>query len=261
MDAHAGSLSPVSDPAGPPDSHPGPAVGLPAGAGPASPPAHSGRPVVLGVDGRRGRWCGALLTPSALVFLDLADAADVLAAADALGAVAVGVDTPIGLPARDHRPVDLVARRVLSEGGAASRAFPAPPQAVLDAPTHAEAVQVSRALSGRGVSAQAWHLRRAIADGAAMARDPRVVEVHPELSFRAMAGRVLVSKKTPAGRAERLAALARALPGVDLHGIPHHDDAPDAAAAAWSARRWAVGAAAVLGGSAAADGTPMRIAV
>lgn len=243
MDAHPLSLSPVTT-------------------DPARAPLRPGPPVVLGVDGRRGRWCGALLTRSALVFLDLADADDVLAAADALGAVAVGVDTPIGLPAgRDPRRCDLAARRVLSAGGAASRVFPAPPGAVLQAVDHPTAVRVARRLTGRGVSVQAWQLRRAIADGAAMAGDPRVVEVHPELSFRVMTGRVPGSKKTPAGRAERLAALARVLPGVDLHGVPHHHDALDAAAAAWSARRWAEGAAAVLGGSRSADGIPMRIAV
>lgn len=250
MDAHAGSLSPVSAVPAPVRSPLPPAV------------TTTGPPVVLGVDGRRGRWCGALLTPTTLLFLDLADGADVLAAADALGAVAVGVDTPIGLPAGpDRRRCDLAARRVLSPGGGASRVFPAPPRAVLAEPTHRGAVAVARSRTGKGVSVQAWQLRHAIADGAVMARDARVVEVHPELSFRAMAGRVLASKKTPGGRGERLRALARVLPGVDLHGVPGHDDAPDAAAAAWSARRWAVGAAAVLGGSRSADGTPMRIAV
>lgn len=221
-------------------------------------------PPVLGLDGRRGRWCGALLAAGAVRFLDLAGPAEILAAAGpreqaADGVVAIGIDIPIGLPARGPRRCDLAARALVRRGGGAARVFLAPPQAVLEAPTHQAAVAVSRALTGRGVSIQAWSLRRAIGDGARLAPDPRVVEVHPELSFRAMTGRVLEAKKTPAGRVARLAALGAALPGIDLSDVPGHDDALDALACAWSARRWALGAASVLGGGRAADGTPMRI--
>ena len=229
VDAHAGSVSPVR--------------------------------TVLGLDGRRRRWAGALLGPADRVsFLDLADARAALAAADAAGAVAIGVDAPIGLPEAGSRAADLAARRALAgPGRAAGRVFAAPPLAVLRATTHAEAVRLARELTGRGVSVQTWNLRHAIASAAELAADGRVVEVHPELSFLAMAGRVLPRKKTGEGRAARLAALAAALPGLDRGTVPGHDDAVDALACAWSARRWAAGQAQVLGGEPDATGRPMRI--
>ena len=117
----------------------------------------------------------------------------------------------------------------------------------------------ARELTGQGISVQAWCLRHAIASGARMAADRRVVEVHPEVSFLAMTGSVLPSKKTPRGRAARLTALAAALPGLDVSAVPPHDDAVDALACAWTARRWAAGTARVLGGEPDAAGRPMRI--
>ncbi len=225
-------------------------------AAPDAPPT----PVVLGVDGRRGRWWGALLHPDGWVdHLDLADASAVRHAADRTGARVIGVDVPIGLPETGQRSADLAARALLRPGGAGSRVFPAPPRAALDARSHAEAVVVARKLTGLGVSVQTWCLRHAIASGAELADDARVVEVHPEVSFLAMTGSVLPSKKTPAGRARRLAALADAVAGLDVTAVPPHDDAVDALACAWTARRWAAGTARVLGGEPDSAGRPMRI--
>ncbi len=216
---------------------------------------------VLGVDGRRRRWFGALLAADDRVdYLDLADADAVLAAADAAGAAAIGVDAPIGLPDSGFRTADLAARRALAgPGRAAGRVFPAPPRAVLEAPTHPQAVLVARALTGRGISVQTWNLRYAIFSAAELAADRRVVEVHPEVSFRVMTGAVLPPTKTAAGRAARLAALTAQLPGLDPAAVPTHDDAVDALACAWSARRWAAGTAAALGGEPDGTGRPMRI--
>ena len=216
---------------------------------------------VLGLDGRRRHWCGALLGPGDRVtFLDLADARAALAAADAASAVAIGVDAPIGLPATGQRSADLAARALLTgPARAAGRVFAAPPQAVLDAATHADAVRVARRLTGRGVSVQTWDLRYAIASAGELAVDPRVVEVHPELSFLAMAGRALPRKRSAEGRAARLAALAGCLPGLDPETVPGHDDAVDALACAWSARRWATGRARQVGGEPDPTGRPMRI--
>jgi predicted RNase H-like nuclease len=93
----------------------------------------------------------------------------------------------------------------------------------------------------------------------ARAEDPRLVEVHPELSFAALAGRVLPSKRTPAGRADRLAVLRGWLPG--LADVPPGHDGLDALAAAWSARRWHLGMARTLPADPPLDarGRPMRI--
>ena len=93
---------------------------------------------------------------------------------------------------------------------------------------------------------------------------PDVVEVHPELSFMAHAGRApgdpLPSKKTAAGRAARLAGLGRWVPDA-VADAPDGDDGLDALAAAWSAWRYATGAAEILGGEHDEHGLPMRIVV
>lgn len=76
----------------------------------------------------------------------------------------------------------------------------------------------------------------------------RIIEVHPEASFRQMAGAPLEhSKKTPEGMAQRnalLEAVAIHVPQglTDLRGVGV-DDVLDAAAVAWTASRYASGQA------------------
>ena len=75
--------------------------------------------------------------------------------------------------------------------------------------------------------------------------DERVIEMHPEVSFCALAGGPLDdSKHTREGLDRRRALLAEAgvvLPGA-VRGVPDVD-LLDAAAGAWSAARYANGAA------------------
>jgi predicted RNase H-like nuclease len=242
-------------------------------------------PLIAGVDGRRGGWAVALvrLGPRRPVVrwhvVDGQDAEGFRAVLElAGGADAVGVDCPIGLPAHDWRPCDLLAKRRLGRGSA--RVFLAPPRPVLSASRYAEARVVARdLLGGRGVSAQSYGLRRVVLavdavltdsgvpPGAGRPEPPvraDVVEVHPELSFMALAGRApgdpLPSKKTPAGRTARLAALAGWVPDARAEA-PDGDDGLDALAAAWSAWRHATGVAETLGGELDEHGLPMRIVV
>ena len=144
------------------------------------------------------------------------------------------------------------------------------------------ALAVARALpAGRGISRQVHGLRAMVLAVDALlagpaAGAPDVVEVHPELSFAELAADppadpptdpgagppgALPPKKTPEGRAARVAALGRwAVPGLALDP-PAGDDHLDALAAAWSAHRWATGTALTLGGNPDARGLPMRIVV
>ncbi len=229
--------------------------------------------VVLGVDGRRGGWAVAVLGHDVAWHTVPGQDADgfraVLDLARSVAASAVGVDCPIGLPSSTWRPCDLLAKRRL--GPASARVFRAPPRVVLAAPTYGDARVVARAmLDGRGVSAQTYGLRRIVLavdevlrSGAAGA--DRVVEVHPELSFMAMAGRPpgdpLPSKKLPAGRAARLAVLTEVFSRAAVRDVPDGDDHLDALVAAWSASRYAAGTADVLGGDVDGLGVPMRIVV
>jgi predicted RNase H-like nuclease len=125
-------------------------------------------PLIAGVDGRRGGWAVALVTldtrrPVVTWHVVPGQDADGFRAVLELarGTDAVGVDCPIGLPAHDWRPCDLLAKRRLGRGSA--RVFLAPPRPVLAASTYPEARVVARdLLAGRGVSAQSYGLRRVV---------------------------------------------------------------------------------------------------
>jgi predicted RNase H-like nuclease len=227
--------------------------------------------LVAGVDGCRSGW--AVVTVSAdptaggahvEVVDSIEEVVDRLRRGDL---AAAAVDMPIGLAPVGPRPCDDEARRRL--GARRATVFPTPPRPILDSPTHAEAVRRGRALDGRGISIQAFNLLPRIAElDAAVSPDlcDRIVEAHPESAFAAMAGAPLASsKRSPEGRDERRALLDRHL-GPAAGALPARlrgaavDDLLDAAANAWTARRWLAGTAEVLGdGGTDERGLPMRI--
>ncbi len=220
---------------------------------------------VLGVDGWRGRWVGALLDGRTVRLLDLPDAAAVLAVP---GVEVVAVDMPIGLSDDGVRACDVHARDVLRGRGAAGSVFPAPVRAVLAARDYAHARELSVAAThGRSLSAQSFRLTRSIRDlddALGEPPDARVHEVHPELAFRALDDRVRDPKVSARGQAQRLRALQPVMDVLDAlsdapPGVPAVD-ALDACAAAWSARRLADGSAECVGdGALDARRRPMRI--
>lgn len=210
-------------------------------------------PRVLGVDACRLGWVGVVLDVEAEPVAHLARTfGDVVAAADVDGVVdLVGVDIPIGLPDHGRRQADVLARARI--GPRRSSVFMTPVRQALEAPDHASAVAVNRRLVGEGVSIQAFGLRRRILEVEAWSRRTarRVVEVHPEVSFAALAGGPLqASKKTWAGVEQRRRLLADG--GVYLRehlgeaGWAAVDDVLDAAVVAWTARRLAAGQAECL---------------
>ena len=218
---------------------------------------------VLGVDGWRGQWVGALLDGRRVTLCVLPDAAAVLAVS---GAEVIGIDMPIGLSDDGPRACDLAARKRLGRAG--SSVFPAPVRPVLRSGSYVEACVVSRAASGKALSVQTWNLVPSIADLDRALGDPpdgRVHEVHPELAFRELDGRVVSPKASARGLAERIRALEPVLDVLDAladapAAVPAVD-CLDACAVAWSARRIAEGSASSVGGDERdARGRPMRIA-
>jgi predicted RNase H-like nuclease len=217
---------------------------------------------VLGVDGWRGAWVGALLDGRSVTLVALPDVAAVLAMPD-VGLVAI--DMPIGLSDDGVRACDVVARRRLP--GAASSVFPAPVRPVLSTTTYDAARTTSLAASGRSLSVQTFGLVpaiRSLDDALGDPPDPRVHEVHPELSFRALDGRVTDRKTSVNGLAQRIRALEPVMDVLDALAVAAADlplvDALDACAAAWSARRLADGRGESVGdGRTDARGRPMRI--
>ena len=164
-------------------------------------------------------------------------------------AAVIAVDMPIGL-SETTRECDVAARRFV--GPRRSSVFVTPPADVLFAPSYEEANRRSRAWYGSGISRQAYALRASVrVVGDLAERDPRLIEVHPEASFRALVGDVLShGKSTWNGQAIRRRALADAgirLPELlDEAGAVPPADVLDAAVAAWSARRFAAGDAGSL---------------
>ena len=163
----------------------------------------------------------------------------------------IGVDIPLDLVAAARRRADVEARSFI--GVRRSSVFDALPADVLEHDTYAEALDHCRATYEKGISRQSYALRAKTMDARA-AKDlgVPVVEVHPEVSFTAMAGGELpYAKKTWNGQATRLQLLAEA--GLQLPeelpratGVVPPDDIIDAAAAAWSAWRVAAGSALTL---------------
>ena len=138
----------------------------------------------------------------------------------------------------------------------ASSVFRAPVRAVFGATNHAQACEVSRETTqgnakGKGVSMQTFAIVPKIREVDSLLRDSRkarrlVREVHPEVCFRALAGRAMkYSKKKLAGFNERREVLQHAWPCVDslidevlastLRKQVARDDTLDAAVAALTA--------------------------
>jgi predicted RNase H-like nuclease len=202
-------------------------------------------PAALGVDGCRVGWIAALVAGRRVRWLC---APSVAGMPDE--AATVGIDIPIGLPATGRRKADLAAKARL--GVAHPSVFFAPVRTVLGAASYHEANRISRDHGGFGISQQAWHLVRRIAQVDALMTaelQRRVVEVHPEVSFRALDRRVVDGKRTARGVGQRVRALADWVDLSCLCDVPAGvglDDALDALAAAWSAARWRDGVAEVL---------------
>jgi len=214
---------------------------------------------VAGVDGCRRGWVAVIVRRDGTLCdraAVLPDFAKVLATVGGCGAV--GIDVPIGLSddlARGGREVDREARNLLQ--GRTSTVFTAPPRPVLGAQSYEEAVELARQHSsdGIGLSRQTVGLLKRIAEVDTLmtpALQGKIVEVHPELSFRAMnRGLPLVrSKRSTQGIVARIRLLEAVGMGQVLEQAAEIagkeaslDDVLDACAAAWTARRLAAGEA------------------
>jgi predicted RNase H-like nuclease len=194
--------------------------------------------LVLGVDGYARGWVAVALEDgrfhsalAARAFPELYDAFPEVRC--------VAVDIPIGAGPRD---ADAAARQFVGPRWAS--VFPTPPAEVIALEDYAEAVGVYPSLSRQSFSL--FGKIREVAE----CLEARVVEVHPEVSFRALKGAYLEESKTTwNGFMERRALLAAAgieIPDALAGGMPLAD-VLDAAVAAWSAARHLAGRSASLG--------------
>jgi predicted RNase H-like nuclease len=198
----------------------------------------------VGIDGWRLGWVAVALRDGAFDEAFTAPHLDEVIAHFS-DAEAFGVDIPVGLSESGPRECDLAARALI--GKRWPSVFLAPQRQALGLLRYAEALAASP-----GLSRQAFALVGKIAEADSNG-DPRLREVHPEVSFWAMAGRHLPDpKKTWAGMHDRLDILRLhgiELPAADLGpaGSVPPDDLIDAAAAAWTAARVAAGTAESVG--------------
>lgn len=198
---------------------------------------------VVGADVWKKGWVAVVTVDGWIASIDAYDTMADLASTEA-DAEVIAVDIPIGLPVAPPRAADAAARRFIGARG--SSVFPTPPRDVLELGTYKDALRFSREKYGVGLTAQSYALRDRILETDAVARsDARVIEIHPEVTFRALAGRPLrYSKRTWNGHSERRRLLSGAglsLPDrlPDAVGSVPADDILDAAAGAWTAARYA----------------------
>ena len=192
--------------------------------------------IAVGIDGAKGGWVAV-----ALALDGVRDARFFPTLAAVLsgwpGADTYAVDMPIGLPERGRRRADEAARAFV--GPRASSVFFAPPRAALLVP-YAEALELAP-----GLSRQAYGLGAKILEVEPLAaRNRRIVEVHPECSFRRLAGDAVDHPKTTwAGFRMRVRLLEEE--GIAVPELPELPilDTVDAAGAAWSGLRVARGSA------------------
>jgi predicted RNase H-like nuclease len=175
----------------------------------------------------------------------------------------VGVDMPIGLIDGPPRACDLEARKFLGRAG--SSVFPAPPRAALQHTEYRAALAAARVATGRGISKQTFNIMPKVAELDALIHrsdQHRIIEVHPECSFRMLNdGTPLPSKKTAEGRQLRRQLLARHF-DVASHAPSGAapDDLLDAYAVLWSTQRYQRGEHRAFGdGQCDARGIEMRI--
>jgi predicted RNase H-like nuclease len=225
-----------------------------------------------------------VLTETACV--DVAASAETAVAPDFRGVLdlarearIVGVDMPMGLldaAAAGGRECDRQARRLLGWPRACS-VFTPPVRGALSRASYRRALSANRASSAvrLGISIECFGLfprLREVDD--ALTADPalaeRVTEIHPELSFRALAGATIglaEPKRSPRGLSRRVALLRPVFPALRRmlkHRLPgvSADDILDAHAVAWSAARVARDSAVCLPSRPAprdARGLPMAI--
>lgn len=162
-------------------------------------------PRLAGIDGYRRGWVVAVPAAAGIAWRTCGvHGLDAVIADRDL----VAIDIPILLEDAGWRQCDIETKAAL--GRAASRVFMTPPRSVLELGPGAPNDEVqarSRELTGQGVSRQAMALAERVLAVNALVPDDRLFEVHPELVFAALAGQVLVPKKSAAGVGARVQAL------------------------------------------------------
>ena len=123
----------------------------------------------------------------------------------------VVIDMPIGLNKKNYlRTCDVLAKKYLGKAFQSSIFIP-PLKSVLKCNTYQEANELSRKITGKGLSKQSWHLKSKISEVQQISKlSNNVYEGHPECSFKMLKKEPLKGKKkSVSGIFERLDLLKR----------------------------------------------------
>ena len=127
----------------------------------------------------------------------------------------VVIDMPIELNKKNYlRECDVLAKKYLGSNFQSSVFIP-PLKKVLQCSSYQEANKLSKEITGRGLSKQAWYLKNKINEVRGVSKIyNRVYEGHPECSFKMLKKETLIAKKKSVlGIFERLDLLKKA--GLD----------------------------------------------
>ncbi len=167
----------------------------------------------VGVDGCRGGWIGVSLRGSKWVSTDIFGDIESLWQAKRQASLIL-MDMPIGLKdgGCEERRCDVLARKLVGKARASS-IFRIPCRKAIYSEDYNEALRINRKLTGRGFSIQTWNIVPRIREVDELMRScpeavRRLRETHPELCFQLLGG-VRYPKRSPQGRSERIAILAR----------------------------------------------------
>ncbi len=180
------------------------------------------REEVIGVDGCPGGWLAAVASPRPGHFkCFLYPSVQSLWSAHKNSAMIL-IDMPIGLAQSSNplRECDKQARTILNKRR--SSIFYPPIREVVDLQNYTHANQLSKDLTGKGLSIQSWNIRPKIIElDTFLCRNPVAADIfresHPELCFTTLndMNPLRYSKKEHLGINERLEILRRYYPGAD----------------------------------------------
>ena len=123
----------------------------------------------------------------------------------------VVIDMPIELNKKNYlRTCDVLAKKYLGKAFQSSIFIP-PLKRVLKCNTYQEANELSKKITGKGLSKQSWHLKSKITEVQQISKLPnKVYEGHPECSFKMLKKETLrAKKKSVSGIFERLDLLKK----------------------------------------------------
>ena len=204
----------------------------------------------IGLDGCRYGWVCCQIQDEKISFVLLKHISDITR----LNSTLIFVDIPIGLgDIKVKRTIDIELRKLLSKSRKSS-VFTPPIMEVLDVENYKIGNEISKKISGKGISIQSWNISKKIKEVndfklSKESNEMNLFESHPELCFESLNKNPLVhSKKTHEGVLERLAIINKYIllsPNkVDdfyrkfKSNMLKKDDIVDAAVLALSAKLW-----------------------